>query len=749
MVKTSDLDAASPTATLSIDRGAPAFAGFSLFSRFNGGLAWFVTAVLILSAVYTGLRWTPTSYALALRPLGVADTGLIAGTPKPIRSDEWAVWTPYVQATVNNGFKRINATSPYGEDLRNFNAVPLLDWALPFKPQYWLFFVADPALAFSFSHAIYFALFLTGYAVLLRVFRFPTGWAVGGSVALFFTTYAQYWWTTTGPLLAIFPWLLVVATASMRLPLKAVVMAYLSAFWLLSHAYPPIIVSLGIAGAVALVAFRPDALRPANLLALAAGAGVGLAIAYLYLRDPAAAMASTLYPGQRQSMGGTMEPLRWLAQFFPLLVTRGDESLIPTLNLCEAATGGSYLLLLALVFIDHQAFAARLVARSPEGARLRWTLAVLLAGTGLFTAWMLLPIPANVGRLLLLDRVPPGRAVFANGMLMLLAAMALLAAAPVRLTLSRTLLSALLILVAWASVKATPLPKVASSDWRDFIVLLPLFAALPIARLRGSAGVLVGAAALANTLATGAFNPIQSADPLFHRTSTPVTVELERMIAEHPRGWLVVGGFPGATLNGLGYPSISHVAIAPRLDFFRERFPNMGEAAFAEVFNRYARVNVVPGNGLPSVPQPDSVDVPAAAFLVAPQPIPVETVESADVGRHPYGGFLDAVTAPRGSGRTALTLTGWGLLERGGRLLVRSSIPPASVTANAVHRPDVVAALGDPRLIRSGFQLTLSFDRELPPGLLPSVCVISESPSFGGHLLQTPGTPAVCADLAR
>ncbi|WP_448191509.1 DUF7657 domain-containing protein [Azospirillum sp. sgz301742] len=719
------------------------------FLRWPGGLAWFAAIVLVLCTAYTALHWTPSSYALALRPFGVADTGLIAGKPKPIRSDEWAVWTPYVQAAVNNGFERTNATSPYREDMRNFNAVPLLDWALPFKPQYWLFFVADPALAFSFSHAIFIAMSLIGYAVLLRVFGFPALWSIGGSLALFFTTYAQYWWTTTGPLLAVFPWILVAAATPMRPFLKAGITAYLSAFWLLSHTYPPIVVSLGIAGAVALAAFRPQTLRPANLLALAAGAAVGVGLTYLYLHEPAAAMAQTIYPGQRQSMGGTMEPARWFAQFFPLLVTRGVESVIPALNLCEAATGGTYLLLLALVFVDHRAFAARLVEHSPEGRRLRWTLAVLLAGTALFTAWMLAPIPAGVGRLLLLDRVPPGRAVFASGMVLLLTALTILTAAPVRVTLSRVLVTALAALLAWAVVKAAPLSKVAASDWRDFAVLLPLFAILLVPRLRGSAGALVGAAAFANIVATGDFNPIQSADPLFHRTRTPVTEELDRMVAEHPRHWLVATGFPGATLNGWGYPSVSHVTIAPRLDFFRERFPEMDDAAFNAVFNRYARVNVLPGNAPPSVPQPDSVDVPVSAFLAPPQPIPVETVTTEDAGRHPYGGFLDAATGPRAQGRTTLTLLGWGLLERGGRFLVRSSVAPVSVTAEAVHRPDVVAALGDPRLIRAGFRLTLAFDRELPAGSPPTVCVLSQSPAFGTHLLQTPEAPDACRDLAR
>lgn len=721
--------------------------------RLPSALSWFIVLVVVLCAVYTGLRWTPTSYALALKQFGVSETGLVAGKPRPIRSDEWVVWTPFVQAAVNNDFQRINETSPYREDLRNFNAVPLLDWALPFKPQYWPFFFADPALAFSFSHAIFIGMCLVGYAVLFRVLGFPGGWAAGGSLILFFTTYAQYWWTTTGPLLAIFPWLLVVATAPLRPVVKAPLTAYLVAFWLLSHTYPPIVVSLGIAGAVALAAFRPEVLRPANLLALGAGAAVGAGLAFLYLHEPAAVMAKTIYPGHRESVGGTMEPLRWVAQFFPQLVTRAHESLIPILNVCEAATGGSYLLVLVLLFTDHKALAARLVQRSPEGRRLRWTLGVLLAGSAIFTLWMLAPVPASIGRFLLLDRVPPGRVVFANGILLLLIAFTLLAAAPVRITLVRVLVAALVTLGAWALFKAAPLLSVISADWRDFVVLVPLAALLAVPRLRQSASHsamgLVGAAALANIVATADFNPIQSADPIFHRPRTAITEELDRMVAEHPRGWLVIPGFPGATLNGWGYPAISHVTIAPRLDFFRERFPDMDEASFQDAFNRYARVNVT-AVAAPTVPQPDSVDVPASAFLLQDRPVPVVQAGTETIGRHPYGGFLDSTgKVAKGAGRE-ITLRGWGLLDRGGELMIRSSVTPAAMSAKAMLRPDVAAALNDPRLLYAGFQLTLTFDGDIPDGApLPTVCVVSRSPAFGAHLLQTPGAPENCRDLAQ
>ena len=100
----------------------------------------FPVAVMIIAALYAAFQLTPSSYARALYMVGVTDTGLLFGFPQEERSDEWALWTPYLQIAVNNGFARIEHISPYEADLRNFNCLPLWDWGLIFKPQMWAFF---------------------------------------------------------------------------------------------------------------------------------------------------------------------------------------------------------------------------------------------------------------------------------------------------------------------------------------------------------------------------------------------------------------------------------------------------------------------------------------------------------------------------------------------------------------------------------------------------------------------------------
>src|SRR5689334_19073968 len=90
-------------------------------------------AILLLAVVWTANAWSPSSYAIVLRSLEARDTGPAFGTPRGVRSDEWSIATPLVQATVNNGFHRYNETSFYREDLRTVAALPLFDWGLVFK----------------------------------------------------------------------------------------------------------------------------------------------------------------------------------------------------------------------------------------------------------------------------------------------------------------------------------------------------------------------------------------------------------------------------------------------------------------------------------------------------------------------------------------------------------------------------------------------------------------------------------------
>lgn len=599
-----------------------------------GRLDVFSLVVVLLGVVYVGLAWTPSSYGLVLSKIGLKGEGLVAGKPKGIRSDEWAVWTPYTQAAVNNGFERFNQTSPYAEDLRNFNSLPLKDWALPFKPQFWLFFVADPATAFSFSHALYLVLFLVGYHRLLRAFGFSPGWSAAASVLLFTTSFVQMWWTTVGPVMAVFPWLLLLVLTPWGPLARGLAAFWLTAFWLLAHLYPPMIISLAFAGLALLAAFRPEALHPRRLAAPLVGAALAGGLAWLYLSDMIPVMAATVYPGARVSAGGALPVWHVVSQALPTLMVTTAYQPVLAANVCEAAAVGTWMLPLLLVFADHRAWAARLVAATPEDRRRLWQLAVLLAMLAAMTAWEVAPIPAWAGKVLLWHMVPGARMLFASGLLALVIVLLLAQPAGLRLTPRRFAIFAGLTL----SLLMVKLWLGGPAPWKEWKDLLPLaglgvvaLAAHRRPRLAGEegaggagiggagvgGGAVLAAALLANVVAFGGFNPIQSAKPIFARHDTPMLRDLAERQAAHPSGWLVVDGHAGATLNGLGFRSISHVLAAPKLAFFREIFPDMPDDAFNTAFNRYAHVQPTSEVGVPVSPQLDVVQVPLAAFAGA------------------------------------------------------------------------------------------------------------------------------------
>jgi hypothetical protein len=131
----------------------------------------FLGFVAITGIVYTSFGLTPSSYGTLLAQIGAPEYGPVLGNARYIRSDEWSMTTPFFQAAVRNGFRRMNETSFYKEDLRGQSipvALPLKDWGLIFKPQRWAFFWTSPAIAYSAFWALTMCGCLAGYQLLFR-----------------------------------------------------------------------------------------------------------------------------------------------------------------------------------------------------------------------------------------------------------------------------------------------------------------------------------------------------------------------------------------------------------------------------------------------------------------------------------------------------------------------------------------------------------------------------------------------------
>lgn len=572
-------------------------------------------ALVLLGIVYVSQYWSPSSHALALRQLGVADDGLVLGEPRPIRSDEWAVVTPLTQAAVNNDFRRINGTSLYKEDLRINYGLPLRDWGLLFKPTMWAYFIVDAAHAYSFQWYATFSGFLIGYALLFR--RLGLGQAEAGllSLAIYFTGYTQFWWNEKGPIFAIFPWVLATLLTRFPWPVRLALFYWLAVSWLVTNFYPPLFISLAFVAALILLAFGREWLQPRRLAALLATTACAAGTAALYLESYLRNTVTTIYPGQRSIAGGSVPASEWWGQLFPF---NGFDwlfsSVVEGQNICEVGVVGATFALMYLCFMDYRN--ARVVMSTDGPFRKR--IIVLSGGLALMYAWMLLPMPPWAGSILLWNHVQPERMEYAAGLTFLLIIALLGRSAGLVLTAQRTVVYMALVIVGWMWFK--DVNSLASESARGIAVrsndllILPVLLVCMVAGRRASLAnstVLMGASAITGALVLFGFNPIQSARPIFDRMGTAATHYLETEVALD--GSLAISGFPGAVLNGLGYASVSHVTAVPALAYWRKRYPTMPDAQFMKVFNRYSHIRVSDVES-PISPQPDVVDVPLRDF---------------------------------------------------------------------------------------------------------------------------------------
>jgi hypothetical protein len=672
---------------------------------------WFLAAIALGGLLYVCLSLTPSSYGFALQRLLGDDIRPLAGSSREIRSDEWAVSTPYIQAAVRNHFQRVNQTSFYREDLRVFYAMPIADWSLVFKPQVWAFWVTPPATAYSIYFAVLMCGFLAGYHLLFRHLGVPPWLAAAGAITLYSTGYVQFWWTTVGPLLAGLPWILLIVLQKMAWWKKALLCCWAFPTFVFSHTYPPTLLSMVWCGIFLVLVVRPALLRaPGELLAIGLGALVtGIAL-YLYFGDTISIVRNSVYPGHRIGKSGTLAPSLALSQIFPFLAFRlSDYMHYTATNICETGCVGSFLPLLTLCLLRYRSLR--------QHATVRKGVLILMAAFTAISLWQLVPVPAWIGHVLLWDTGEAQRWLYASGFLLTLVALLIWTADliswhPLRITIFVLVgpIASLFLKIGWLMNKGELLDAAISESTADIVIcglgLLVCAAAWYIPTV-ARAPIVVIAVVLVNVYCFAGFNPLQSAKPIFQVPDSAVILGLQEEAAASPDGVLVHPGFFGAVLNGLGFRSVTHVLLMPRLAFFQPYFPYMNRERFNWVFNRYAHINLTQ-DPLPDVGHPDVVEVPMEVF------VPVRNVRRLTLGlMHenacalPSAGGIDRLSLQGNE----LTIEGWAPWTaetdaQGIRLL--SARPLRLGALSTITRPDIAEQLQDYHFVKSGFKLQIS-----------------------------------------
>jgi len=231
------------------------------------------------------------------------------------------------------------------------------------------------------------------------------------------------------------------------------------------------------------------------------------------------------------------------------------------------------------------------------------------------------------------------------------------------------------------------------------------------------------------------FNPLQTATPIFHPPQTALLQSLQAKQANTPGHYLAVEELEGgAILNGLGFRSISHVLITPKLDILRAYFPAMDAKSFNQVFNRYQHL-LPTGDNMPWNPSFNVVRLPISVFQ------PIQNVRRITVERPEdstcEGTREGAISGSEKSGAN-LIVTGWAPWWResaGQGLRIQSRRNLLSRGLQTVQRLDVAQTLLNYNMDKAGFRLELAAADGQPIGI-DEVSVIAEGTIHGRSIIQ-------------
>jgi hypothetical protein len=382
---------------------------------------------------------------------------------------------------------------------------------------------------------------------------------------------------------------------------------------------------------------------------------------------------------------------------------------------------------------------------------------------GMAFAWMLFPLPAWSVKVFLWHFVPPSRLSWGAGLILTLALAVIASRVPWKLSAERIVVFCTAVAFAWILSKLIfveylyPRPDLRGGTalargWMDWIAVVPFMLLLFITRLVANDriaavlqghGVLFGLIAAVGAMTFGAFNPLQSARPIFSPPETSYLRTLREMTLAHPEKLVALEQTSGAMLNGLGVPAINHILMRPQFDFFRARFPELADDVFTHVFNRYAQI-------IPSIEsniqilQPDAIQVPIDPFglripVKTEQSDPVPVMKSSMVGR------IEASSIKRvAPQKWQVVLRGWGVLDGFSteqRLHIRVNQldePEAAVlsaVAFRIPRPDVASYFAREGFSLAGFALRLELEVGSDAQEAPrqTIRMWSDDPKLGSH----------------
>lgn len=394
------------------------FLTFKPFGIFASGLV-----LLFILLIAFGITGSSLMHGLKNNSFIESDSANIWGKDRPVRSDEWVVFTPLAIAQYTHKPRLPIINTNLGEDGQNMLVVgmvgaPVRHISAIAKPATWGFFLFDlkRALSWYWFFPVFACLFsLWGVLSLLL----PNQWRSSFLISLWFVTspYVAAW--SNWPAYAVFfPSLAFVAAVSifrtynkyLQLGMSIILGIALAGFVLVL--YPPWQVPLGyVFLALGIGIIVRDKLYANITTFRMAMFAIAILITILILlrwwldaHQAINTISSTIYPGQRTDLSGGNLTLSELMRGFTNLVTLQDLH-SPFSNQSEIASFYYFLFPLAFIFV------IRLYQGQIDAVEI--SLAIVI----IFTLYYgLIGISPHVSKLSQWGRVPPIRADLALGL---------------------------------------------------------------------------------------------------------------------------------------------------------------------------------------------------------------------------------------------------------------------------------------------------------------------------------------------
>lgn len=153
-----------------------------------------VLVVVVIGLSAAGLSGTSIGVLTATQLHGKTDPALVAGTPRPIRSDEWNVATPLVVAQSHHGYPRTTRDGIGDHDLSVILDIPNTDWSTLFRPWDIPPLVLDVEHGFAARWWMMSLILLLGAYLLLLALTDRTDIAVLFSLGLWLSPFFQWWY---------------------------------------------------------------------------------------------------------------------------------------------------------------------------------------------------------------------------------------------------------------------------------------------------------------------------------------------------------------------------------------------------------------------------------------------------------------------------------------------------------------------------------------------------------------------------